>query len=256
MSYWIYLRRKHRNIFRSSTPRERRWLKSLLVENTGLCNMHKPWWRNQMETFSALLASCAWNSPVPGEFPTQRPVTRNLDVFFDLRPNKRLSKQWWGWWFVTPSCPWWVIVMSNAIIVAGSSCCTRVYLNKFKQYHYNDVIMTTIASQITSLTVAYSTVYSDADQRKHQSSASLAFVRGIHRGPVNCPHKWPVTRKRFPSDDVIMSCLRMPGDDRSSGDGRSQTIVRHEIYSCRSCTCFHINIDERCQCEWSNLCYR
>ena len=73
--------------------------------------------------------------------------------------------------------------------------------------HYNDVIMGTIASQITSLTIVYSTVYSDADQRKHQSSASLAFVRGIHRGPVNSPHKWPVTRKMFPFDDVIMdSC--------------------------------------------------
>ena len=62
-------------------------------------------------------------------------------------------------------------------------------------YHYNDVIMGTIASQITSLTIVYSIVYSDADQRKHQSSASLAFVRGIPRGPVNSPHKWPVTRK-------------------------------------------------------------
>ena len=46
-----------------------------------------------METFSALLAICAGNSPVPGEFPTQRPVARNFDVFFDLRPNKLLSKQ-------------------------------------------------------------------------------------------------------------------------------------------------------------------
>ena len=64
--------------------------------------------------------------------------------------------------------------------------------------------MGTIASQITSLTIVYSTVYSDADQRKHQSSASLAFVRGIHRGPVNSPHKWPVTRKMFPFHDVIM----------------------------------------------------
>ena len=64
--------------------------------------------------------------------------------------------------------------------------------------------MDTMASQITSLTIVYSTVYSDADQRKHQSSASLAFVRGIHRGPVNSPHKWPVTRKMFPFDDVIM----------------------------------------------------
>ena len=70
--------------------------------------------------------------------------------------------------------------------------------------HYNDVIMGAIASQITSLTIVYSTVYSGADHRKHQSSASLAFVRGIHRGPVNSLHKWPVTRKMFPFDDVFM----------------------------------------------------
>ena len=72
------------------------------------------------------------------------------------------------------------------------------------QYHYNDVIMGAMASQITSLTIVYSTVHSGADQRKHQSSASLAFVRGIHRWPVNSPHKWPVTRKIFPFDDVII----------------------------------------------------
>ena len=70
--------------------------------------------------------------------------------------------------------------------------------------NYNDVIMGTIASQITSLTIVYSAVYSDADQRKYQSSASLAFVRGIHRRTVNSPHKWPVTRKMFPFDDFIM----------------------------------------------------
>ena len=63
--------------------------------------------------------------------------------------------------------------------------------------HNNDVIMGTIASQTTSLVIVYSAVYSDADQRKHRSSASLAFVRRIHRRPVNSPHKWPVTRKRF-----------------------------------------------------------
>ena len=61
-----------------------------------------------------------------------------------------------------------------------------------------------IASQITSLTIVYSTVYSDTDKRKHQSSASLAFVWGIHRGPVNSPQKWPVARKMFPFDDVII----------------------------------------------------
>ena len=72
--------------------------------------------------------------------------------------------------------------------------------------YYNNVIMGAIASQITSLMIIHSTVYSDADQRKHQSCASLAFVRGIHRASVNSPHKWPVTRKMFPLDDVIMVC--------------------------------------------------
>ena len=64
--------------------------------------------------------------------------------------------------------------------------------------------MGVMASQITSLTIVYSNVYSGADQRKHQSSASLAFVWGIHREPVNSPHKGPVTRKILPFDDVIM----------------------------------------------------
>ena len=70
--------------------------------------------------------------------------------------------------------------------------------------HYGDVIMDTIASQIPSLTIVYSIAYSDADQRKHESSASVAVVHGIHRGPMNTPHKWPVMRKIFPFDDVIM----------------------------------------------------
>ena len=89
--------------------------------------------------------------------------------------------------------------------------------------HYADVIMTTMASQITSLTVVYSIVYSDADQSKHQSSASLVFVWGIHRGPVNSPHKGPVTRKMFPFDDVIMliQCmyyLDFPGSAESANE--------------------------------------
>ena len=64
-------------------------------------------WRHQMETFSALLALCAGNSPASGEFPSQRPVARSFDFFFDLRLNKRLSKQSWGWWFETPSRLLW-----------------------------------------------------------------------------------------------------------------------------------------------------
>ena len=73
--------------------------------------------------------------------------------------------------------------------------------------HYDDVITGTVASQITSLTIVYSTVWSDADKRKHQSSALLAFVWGIHWWLVNSPHKWPVKRKIFPFHDVIMARL-------------------------------------------------
>ena len=65
------------------------------------------WWRHQMETFSALLVLCVGNSPVNGEFPAQRPVTRSFDIFFDPHPNTRLSKQSWGWWFETPSRSSW-----------------------------------------------------------------------------------------------------------------------------------------------------
>ena len=72
------------------------------------------------------------------------------------------------------------------------------------QWQYCDSIMGTVESLITSLTIVYTTVYSDADQSKLQSSASLAFVWGIHWGQVNSLHKWPVTWKMFPFDDVIM----------------------------------------------------
>ena len=111
----------------------------------------------------------------------------------------------------TPLHHW--LLTWRLMVMMSQTLCFRVYcriLDLF-QYgdhtaldHYNDVTMGAIASQITSLTIVFSTVYSDADQRKHQSSASLAFVRGIHRGPVSSPHKWPVTRKIFPFDDVIM----------------------------------------------------
>ena len=103
--------------------------RSLLLENLSLKGTLYPcrifsWWRHPMETFSALLAICAGNSPVPGEFPTPRQVTRSFDVFFDLRQNKMLSKQWWGWWFETPSCPLWrhcnVITLTYCILSLSS----------------------------------------------------------------------------------------------------------------------------------------
>ena len=80
---------------------------NLVTLPTRLKLKQTTWWRHQMETFSALLAICAGNSPVCGEFPAQRPVTWRSDVFFDLRLNKRLSKLSWGWWFETPSRPLW-----------------------------------------------------------------------------------------------------------------------------------------------------
>ena len=73
----------------------------------GACYRDISWWRHQMETFSALLAICAGNSPASSEFPAQKPVTQNFDVFFDLSLNKRLRKQSWGWWFETISRPLW-----------------------------------------------------------------------------------------------------------------------------------------------------
>ena len=84
-------------------------------------------------------------------------------------------------------------------------------------FDYDDVTMGAMAFQITSLTTVCSTVYSDADQRKHQSSASLAFVWGFHRGRMNSPYKWPVTRKMSPFDDVIMWKYFFDKENRTIG---------------------------------------
>ena len=97
-------------------------------------------------------------------------------------------------------------------------------------YHYGDVMMGTMTSQITSLTIVYSAIYSGADQRKHESSASLAFVRGIHRGPVNSPHKWPVTGKMFPFDDVIRIYLPTPDNPLSTSPPPSERHPDTEIH--------------------------
>ena len=101
-------------------------------------------------------------------------------------------------------CIWYVDLTILAWIPARPELASFNPFMTFPTPHYNDVIRGAIASQIASLTIVYSIVYSDADQRKHQSSAPPAFVRGIHRSPVNSPHKWPDTRKMFLFDDVIM----------------------------------------------------
>ena len=99
---------------------------------------------------------------------------------------------------LTPNCG--VYFMSKCIF----DCFEMTTLVQNNTTHYGDVAMSAMASQIIRPTIVCSTVSSSADQRKHQSSASLVFVPGIHRWSVNSPHKGPVTRKMFPLDDVIM----------------------------------------------------
>ena len=144
-----------------------------------------PWWRHQMETFSALVALYAGNSPVTGEFPAQRPVMRIFDVSLDLRLNKRLSKQSSGWWFQTPSHSLWRHRNGHIILEE-----LEVHPS-----HYNDVIISAMASQITRNSTAYSTVCSGWHERKHRNSRYWPFVRGIDRWPVDSLHKTLVTRR-------------------------------------------------------------
>ena len=103
---YVYHRDAHDITFKRTYDKRgclQRWLKSNnMLEITKAISL---WWLHQMETFSALLALCAGNSPVTGEFPTQGPVVQSFDIFFDLRLNKQLSKHSSGWWFEMPLCP-------------------------------------------------------------------------------------------------------------------------------------------------------
>ena len=98
-------------------------------------------------------------------------------------------------------------------------------------FDYNDVIISTMASQITSLTILYWTIYSGADKKKHQNFALLAFVWVFHWWPVNSPHKGPVTRKMFPFDDVIMSlgAVQNYTDIWSLSRGKTKTMLETRI---------------------------
>ena len=130
-----------------------------------------------------------------GDIFAERPVTRSFDVFFDLHPNKRLSKQWWGWWFETPSCPLWrhcndhseTTDRASQEIHAEIEICFVTVVGGIEKLH---VTMSLMAPQITSISTVCPTVCSGAHQRKHKSLAPLAFVRD----------RWislskPVTRK-------------------------------------------------------------
>ena len=97
------------------------------------------------------------------------------------------------------------LVDSNSSMTTFFQCLPTNLHSRVQLSHCSDIIMSMMACQITSLTIVYSTVYSGTDQRKHQSCASLVFVQGIHRSPVNSPHKGPVMGKMFPFHDVIMN---------------------------------------------------
>ena len=98
----------------------------------------------------------------------------------------------------------WCTYQSGRTQQSSAQVETQSQQSAVANQHYGDVIMSTTASQITSVTIVCAIVYSGVDQRKHQSSASLDFVWGIHLWPVNSPHKGPVTRKMVPFDDIIM----------------------------------------------------
>ena len=191
-----------------------------------------------------------------------------------------LDHHWFRWWHVTCSRPshyqnwsWHVVhrtfrdnvdaMMAKERTVFALLCLVVVW------NHYIDSIMGAMASRITSFTIVYSTVYLGADQRKHQSSASLTFVRVIHRGPVNSPHKGPVTQKMVPFDDVIImpdvsiySWVKLLPLEQSSNWPYSQisectcTISHDAPFRTELCTFLfwveHCRIWTRTQCRWRN----
>ena len=188
------------------------------------------WWRHQMETFSTLLAICAENSPVPGEFPAQRPVTRSFDVFFDLRPNKRLGKQSWSWWFETLSPSLWrhckdlgryrriyiyaTIIGSDSGITTFYTTCAIGTSNSLVRARYEVFLMRLHVTswQRHSLQRRHNGRASVSNHQPHDCLLNRLFRRrskktsklrvtglcaGNSPGPVNSPNNWPVTWKCF-----------------------------------------------------------
>ena len=135
---------------------------------------------------------CAGNSPGTGEFPGQ------------MASNAENVSIWWRHHDLSAA-------LNNIILSGYHHRCIRCFRRpkenkKHRKFptHYSDVIMSVMVPQITGLSSVCSIVGWSADHRKQHSSSSLAFLRGIHRSAVNCPHKKPVTRKMFPFDDFIM----------------------------------------------------
>ena len=142
--------------------------------------------RHQMKTFSALLAFCARNSPVTGEFPTQRPVTRNFDVFFDLRQNRQLSKPWRRWWFESLPQSLWRHCNAKKMTAIYQDC--TVSRSSIKQHKIQRGTWKGHMHGLSRALECLLWVHDDVIKWKH-FPRNWPFVRGIHRSPVNSPHK-------------------------------------------------------------------
>ena len=122
------------------------------------------WRHNQMETFAVLLVLCAGSSPVTGGFPTQRPVTWSFDVFFDLRLNKLLSKQLWGWWFETLLCPSWRRRNESWVPAVLEACGVNLYQicflsKKTKKKQKKTIPFHCVSNELDEWHLMYSYVY-------------------------------------------------------------------------------------------------
>ena len=213
------------------------------------------WWRHQMETFSALLALCARNSPVTDEFPAQKLVMQGFDVFFKLRLNKRLGKQSWGWWSERLSRPLWrhcIEMLSTAWFChcqdslheppyekSYFSVCLTLNVGGLYEYskvrsiplgqassqmqstHYSDVIVSAMTYQITGVSIVCPSIGSDADKKTLKLR-----VTGLCEGnpPVTSgiPSQRVSNTKRFPFDDVIMLSMQCVSN-------RISTSLQHSV---------------------------
>ena len=154
------------------------WTLPAKPQTGDICIIEVPWWRHQMETFSALLAICAGNSPVPGEFLAQRPVTRSFDVFCDLRLNKRLSKHSWGWWFETP--PWSLWRHRNAVTTSQQKMAKSCLKHNFSIFFANQTTIFKMTDEISRDTVTlYTLIF-----RNHVPWVILKFPMIIARSEL------------------------------------------------------------------------
>ena len=143
-----------------------------------------------MEALSTLIALYMGNTLIKCEFPEQKIGNARFDVFLDMGVDKSICQ-----WFETAWC------LYDTLQWRHNGC------DMVSNHQPHDCLLNREFRRI----------------KAHQSSASLAFVRGIHRGPMNSPHKWPVTRKMFPFDDDIMrtAMILLPHTDMLSLAGTS-----------------------------------